>query len=327
MNNIDKNKILNEIEKYSPVFKPAGRFQYRIRCPICGDSQKNINDAHCYIKCSTDPDEPILYHCFLCNAGDRVNVNFFKKLLSSDNIPDDVFQLVSSYKYNRIGSLKKVDVDIVTGTPILDSPQVKYIESRLGTGFTYEDYDRFKIIWDWSNIHKSISDKRILNRLPNNFHSVTFLSDDKSVILTRQYDDNNGRWNNMNIFQSENRSMYTIKTTLNLFTKDQIVVNICEGVFDALSIYKNFNDCENSIYLAVLGSEYISGVNYIIAKGVIGSNVDIRIYIDGDQDMDQLRKRLKRYKWLFNSISILENIKYKDVGTKIENIKLIEKHV
>ena len=62
--------------------------RYRIRCPICGDSQKDFKDSHCYIKCSDDPNEPLLYKCFLCNAKGMVNEDFLKMLqIKGDDIP------------------------------------------------------------------------------------------------------------------------------------------------------------------------------------------------------------------------------------------------
>lgn len=266
-----------------------------------------------------------MYHCFLCNCGDRVNANFLNKL-SGGAISLDVVNMVSHAKYNHIGNLKKVDVDFIVGTPNMNSPHIRYIEDRVGTGFTIDDYDKFKIIWDWDNICRSISDKRLLNKLPINNHSISFLSDDKTTILTRQYEDINGRWSKITIFPSENRSMYTIKATLDLFTKDRITINIAEGVLDVISIYKNFSS-DNAVYLAVLGSEYISGIEYMIAKGIIGSNVDVKIYIDNGIDGNDLKRRLKKYKWIFGSITILENIKDKDVGTTIDRIRLVERRI
>ena len=307
MTNLEKNKLLDKIREHSPIFKPSGSFRYRIRCPICGDSQKDLEDSHCYIKCSNNPDEPLLYYCFLCNAKGAVDKYFLSKL----DMDDKEISNFISFKYNKIGNIKNTNIDIVTGTPILDSPQIRYIEDRLGVGFTLSDYERFKIIWDWDQLSRYISNQRVKNSLPNNMHSVSFLSDDKSSFLTRSYSDRNGRWNKTQILESDNKSFYTIKSSFDLFTKDRIEINICEGIFDALSIYKNFTSCENSVYIAVLGSDYISGVTLSIMKGIIGKNVVLKFYIDSNIDENSLKQRLKKYKWLFDDIYIYKNIKYK----------------
>lgn len=324
MSNIIKQQILDEIQKHSPVFKKVSSTQVRIRCPICGDSQSNPRDAHCYIKCDfNNPSEPLLFNCFKCNKGGKVTSEFLKKL----NIKSDIVGKIDNQRFNKIGSIKHADINVVLGSPIMDSPQVRYIEHRLGSGFTFEDYDKFKIVWNMNSIYQYVTNNRIRNTMPSNNDSVTFLSDDKSTIISRFFADKDERWRKLTILPSENKSFYTIKTTLDLFTEDPIVVNIAEGPMDVLSIYKNFNDGDNSVYIATLGSDYISGIEYIIMKGIMGNNVSVKIYIDSDIDERMLKDKLKKYKWLFNSILIYRNIKGKDVGVNIDEIKLIEQKV
>lgn len=326
MDNRLKKEILDEIQKHTPVFKKRSHIQYSIRCPICGDSQSNPHETHCYIKCDfNNPSEPILYNCFKGNCGARgvVDSNFLKKL----NIKSDIVNKIDNQKFNKIRSIAKTNIDLITGTPVMNSPQVKYIEDRLGSGFTFEDYDKFKIVWDMNVLLPYVSSSRVRNTMPSNNDSVTFLSDDKSTILIRSFDDNGDRWRKLSIIPSDNKSFYTIKTTLDLFTTEDIVVNIAEGVMDVLSIYKNFNGGNNSVYIAVLGSDYISGVEYAILKGLIGNNINIKVYIDDNINEKSLKYKLKKYKWLFKSISIYRNIKFKDVGVDIDKIKLVEQKV
>lgn len=321
MNNI-KERIMEEIQKNSDIFIKVNPIQYRIRCPICGDSQKNLRDSHCYIKCSSDPAEPLLYHCFKCNSSGKVDKEFLNKLnIKNSNLIDQL----GSQHYSKIGVLKTTNINIITGNPILDSPQTNYIDNRLGNGFSYDDYDKFKIIWDINSIREFITSERILHSLPNNNDSISFLSDDKTMVLTRSLDENGG-WRKIKITRDENRAFYTIKALIDLFTKEDVIINITEGIFDALSAYKNFNDNKNSVFIAVLGLDYLSGIEYAIAKGFIGDNIIIRIYADSDVKIDKFFKNeLKKYKWLFKSISIFQNIKYKDIGVKKELIELVEK--
>lgn len=323
-----KMQVIDEMQKNLYVFKKVSNERFRIRCPYCGDSSKNPNDAHCYIKCSQDPSEPILYICFLCNKRGIVGKEFLTKLGLNPSIVSK-FASNSFGKHNTISNYRSKNIDIkeLTGNPVYGSPQIRYIEDRLGTGLTLEDYDKFKIIWDMNLIYPHVADSRVRNTLPNNRESVSFLSDDRSTLLIRNFNDKDGRWRKSSIFNIDTKSFYTIKTVFDLFTTDDIYVNIGEGVFDILSAYKNFNDGPNSAFIAVLGSDYVSGIDYAIAKGILGSNVIIKIFMDSNIDEKVLISSIKKYKPYFKKILVYKNINNGDIGHKIEEIKLVEKRV
>lgn len=316
-----KQEIMMEIERKSSVCKRCGLDQWRIRCPLCGDSQKDFNHAHCYIKCSEDPSEPLLYYCFRCNSHGRVNAKFLEKL----NVKPELISMIGKQKYNRIGVFTKANVNIVCGDPIISSPQMAYIEHRLGKGFNENDLNRFKIVWDMNNVRQHVKE-RVAHALPTNHSSISFLSDDMSMLITRTFEENaeESQWNKQKLFVSPNKSFYTIKSAVDLFTPDTITVNIAEGIFDVLSIFKNFCESPADIFIATLGSNYISAVDYAISKGFIGSNVILKIYIDWEVDERSLRYGLKKYKWLFREIHIYRNVLYKDVGVRLDRIKLSE---
>lgn len=313
-----KHQILSEIESHSEVFRQISPEQYRIRCPICGDSQKNPRDAHCYIKCSTDPTEPLLYMCFKCNSSGRVNRNFLSKI----GVPENLITQVDHQRYNKIGSVKSKDINIITGDPVMNSPQVRYVTQRLGSGFTEDDFRKFKIIWNIENLSQYVPNQRIRNTLPSNLSSISFLSDDKAMMLSRTFvDGSESQWRKIKIYPST-KSFYTIAATIDLFTKDPIIVNIAEGIFDILSVYKNFNE-PNSVFIATLSSNYLSAVEYMISKGLVGKNIILRIYIDNGIDERSLRYQLKRYKWIVGSITVYRNLVSKDVGVPLDQIELV----
>lgn len=297
-------------------------YQYRIRCPICGDSQKDLQDAHCYLKCNDDPSEPILYHCFKCNSGGRVTKWFLDKL----GIPESVSNGIQDHRYNKVGWIKTAPIDIITGSPIMKSPQTQYLYDRLGIRFTDKDLDRFKIIWDLDGIKKHVSSQQTLNTFPSNMSSISFLSDDKTTMLTR-YISGDDRWKKIPIVRNQNKTFYVIKCTLDLFTPDPIYVNIAEGVIDIISAYANFNDGENSVYIASLGIDYPGAIEYAINKGFVGRNIHVKIYVDSDVDMDRLRRQLKSYKWIFGSITLYRNAMSKDIGVPINNIRLVQSKI
>lgn len=320
----EKQIVMDSIRESVGIFKKRSSVQWSIRCPFCGDSKKNINDSHCYIKWSQDESEPLLYKCFLCNSSGVIDDKFISML----GVKKDLSDILGRQKVSRIRSLKENPIEIIAGEPDTKSLQVKYVEYRLGKGLTKADYDRFKILWKIENILPYIDSQSVKNSLPSNKESITFLSDDKSVLLTRLFDDSSDiRWKKLRIMKSENRSMYTIATTMDLFTKEDVYVNIAEGVMDILSVYKNFNDGPNSLFIASLGSDYIGAVDFAIAKGLIGSNVTVKIYMDADQNEKNLIRALKKYKWIFKNIFVYRNILNKDVGVRIDQIKLEERKV
>lgn len=333
MTNELKQQIMDEIEKQSNVFIKANKNEYRIRCPICGDSQKNLRDAHCYIKFSYDATEPLLYHCFKCNASGIINKSFLKKL----QIKGDILNRISNNRYNRVQSYKKADINILTGTPQLFTPQTRYLEKRLGYLFDVDELDKFKIVWNMSNLYPYISSDRIKNSMPNNNESISFLSDDKSTLLTRFFDDKNGRWRKIKLFPSDGKSMYTLKTTFDLFNhrhsgNDASEIWIAEGIMDVISLYKKRQKSEYSnstsiAYIGVLGSDYISGIDYAISKGMFGKWVELKICIDNDIDIKSLIEELRKYKWLYRTIYIVQNIDEKDFGVPPERMWLSFKKV
>lgn len=314
-----KHEILADIERRVDVFMKSSGDEYRIRCPICGDSQKNPRDAHCYINCSDDPSQPLLYYCFKCNSHGRVTANFLEKL----GVKQDLISMIRKQKYNRIGSISKTNIEYLTGTPMIPSPQSAYIESRLGPRFQAEDYDRFKIVWDMNTVREHCP-VWAQHRLPTNSQSISFLTEDMCTLATRTFTDDDPTWTKLKLVKNDFKSFYTIKAMLDLFTGEDIVVNIAEGIFDILSVYRNFNDGANSIFIATLGSDYMSALDYAIAKGFIGDNIVVKIYIDWGINETSLKRQLRKYKWLFKKVSIYKNTIYKDVGVTADQIKLTE---
>lgn len=317
-----KDEILQKLEEKAECFKKVSSIRYRMRCPFCGDSQSDPKKAHLYVKSDEDPTTPMLYYCFKGNCGAKGIVD--QEFLDKFDIHIKGMEVFDKRNYKKLSTFKSQNIEIVTGIPYRCN-QTRYIEYRLGKGFDYDDYDRFKIVWDFEKLKEYIRDEKTKHMLPSNKNSVSFLSEDKSFILTRFFDDTK-RWKKIKLFSTENRILYTIKSVIDLFTREEIVINIAEGIFDVLSIYKNFSS-KNGIYIATLGSDYTGGVEYAIDKGIFGDNVSVKIYADDNIKTSFLRKTLKRFRWLFKDISVVRNIKSKDVGTVIENIELVEESI
>ncbi len=328
MTNDTKQQIMDEIQKRSEGFMKISSVQYRIRCPICGDSQKNLRDAHCYIKCSYDPGEPILYICFKCNSSGIVGKSFLEKLGADST----VISKLGTQRFNRIATYKKTDVNIITGEPDTRCIQARYVKARLGS-VPDDVWPKLKIVWDLRGVYPYITDKRVRNSMPNNRDSISFLSDDKSTLLTRFFNEENGRWRKIKLFPTDGKSFYTISTQFDLFKttlydpKGWSDLCIAEGVMDIISVYLREKVSDNAAYVAVLGSDYIAGLEYAIAKGIFGRSVRVHIHIDSDVDADDLARKLQNYKWMYGTIEICSNLRYKDMGVTPDKIKVSRRKV
>ena len=319
MENIKMN-VIRSLEEKAERFRKVSAIRYRMRCPFCGDSV-DPDKSHMYLLCDDNPNTPILYYCFKgnCNAKGKVDSAFLQRL----GITVDGVDTLANRVYNKVSSMKTMDVDLIGGTPNMNSPQVKYVHERLGEGFTYEDFERFKIVWDFSLLSKYITSERTKNLLPSNRDSISFIMDDRSLIMTRFFHEEEKRWRKYDIYPSEDKHLYTIKSVIDIFTSETITVHIAEGIFDILSIYKNFSG-QNDVYIACLGADYESGITYAVQHGILGKNVSIRIYLDGNIKLSIMRKRCRKYAWLFKEILFFENAKSNDFGTTPDRIEPIE---
>ena len=309
MNN--KIEILNKIRENSPVFYTVTSEEFRIRCPLCGDSQKNFKSAHMYLKCSKDLSEPIMFHCFKCNKNGRMN-NEFLNLLNIKNITIDDNNIVNKLYYFKNHNLNIDNCLLKTS--------IDYIKYRIGD-ISENELMNLRLI-SLDELSKILTNKRIINSLPFDSECIAFISEDNSMVICRYLYNENYRWKKIQLFNS-GVSVYTIKTMIDLFTLNDFNIHISEGIFDCISCYKNF-DKNNSLCLAVLGSNYSNGIEYCINKGIVGSNININIYLDQDINEREVKKNCRIYKWLFKDIRFYKNSLDHDLGVKPDRIQLIE---
>ena len=94
---------------------------------------------------------------------------------------------------------------------------------------------------------------------------------------------------------------------------------VCADTVAEVALKLHLND-----YIIAKDKETVKSINVLcdVGEAIIGA-----IYIDSDIDERSLKYQLRKYKWLFNRIIILKNIKSKDVGVPIDQIKLIEINV
>lgn len=311
MNNF-KFLVLSKIEDAVPVFYKATGEEYKIRCPFCGDSQKNFKSAHLYIKCNNDLSEPLFYHCFKCNRSGKIG-NDFLKLIGVKNFTIDEENKV----INKLNYFKSHNLEIEN--KILNN-SVNYITKRIGIKFSQEDLLKFRLI-SLDDVRKLVSNK-IKNILPLDSDFISFILEDNSMIISRSFYDSEIRWKKIKLFK-DGTSVYTIKTLINLFSKEEIIVNISEGIFDSIGLYNLFNN-KNSLFVSVLSSEYKNGVEYAINKGIFGSTVSVNVFMDSDINESKIKQSFRDFKWLFKNIKFYKNKLNHDFGLPKSMIEIVE---
>ena len=340
-----KLRFLNELFSRDVYTKKVNEVQYRTRCPYCGDSSKNLNTGHFYIRCDVNDNIAILYNCFRCPAHGRIGRDELEKL-GIKNI--DLQASIGGMNYKMIipSTAQIIGDKFRTFSYTLPQNQkyrekLTYIEDRLKITVTDEIEKRIKVITSL----KDFIDYNQINWLgcpPEmaNFYEkccIGFLSYGASHILFR---DITGRskisWYKYPIthISNENHVCYSISSEIDLFTDDQISVNLSEGVMDAIGVAYNCDQLKkNSIVMANGGKHYQTLINHIISLGFVGYNVDLNIYADNDEvfgdsrnnfdtTIPYFRKAFKDYKTLFNSVNIIYNEKSKDCGVPRSEIFL-----
>lgn len=336
-----KNSLIEALLSRNIFTQCVSNIEIRTRCPHCGDSRKSLNTGHLYIRINPDDNYPIVYNCFKCPAHGiltyedlellGIEGNEYKKSISvmnktSDNLGKgmssfDIPEKYFSYKLPEINDMKKV----------------KYIENRLGTNFNDNELKDMKIITSLRNflllnkIDYVTCKPYIANIIED--HYVGFLSNNGAYILFRDITDSEDiRWYKYPITKESHgqKMFYSISSTVDLYTADNIIINLSEGVLDCLSIAYNLNNIsDNTLNIAVGGKFYNKMIQKLLLTGFIGSNIIINIYADRDYTYDTgidfYRRTLNRYKYLVKEINVYYNLLNKDCGVPIKKIKL-EKH-
>lgn len=347
-----KRQLIRALYDRDVWIQKVNEVQYRTRCPFCGDSMKNENTGHLYIKIDVNDNYPVVYHCFRCEESGILKSDILE-LLDIDNA-----SLKSSMTtLNKTSD--KLDVkNINQGNnsvffdyqlpPIQFGGKTDYINKRLGLNFTEDDFTKMKVItslFAFLRLNKITSVPFAMNLLERfEDHYVGFLSYGNSHILLRDITNTEKiSWVKYPICPEsrENRLFYIMSGEIDLFTQDTITVNISEGVMDILSVNYNlgFNK-SNTMNIAVTGKYYNKIILFLIDKGIIGGNIIINIFADNDEHFGKhkdrklkdyysttlpyYKKLFENYKYLFKEVNLYYNNIGKDVGVPREQISLID---
>ncbi|HAU84555.1 MAG TPA: hypothetical protein DCW90_03305 [Lachnospiraceae bacterium] len=344
-----KERFINAL--YKRDFTPIKRGDsYVVRCPFCGDSS-NPKKAHLYITINLDDNTPILYNCFRCPAGGVMNRDVMEKLnLDDPELTNGIGVLnrtTERYDQKHINNEETILHFDYKIPELKESPKLDYIRSRLGYNFSLCDFEDMKVITSLKEFLKLNKLKKIT--CPDwvaymyERDYVGFLSHGNSHILFRDITGKNQyAWVKYPITESSKRGkiFYTLSGAVDIFTKDEITINIGEGVFDVLGVYYHFfYGNKNTINLAVTGKYYMQALYYMISLGLCGYNVTVNIFSDNDEkfnqkrdkkrttndtSMDTYRELFKDIKYMFKTINIFYNEIGKDCGVPKDKISLIK---
>lgn len=294
-----KEELLN-----TGLFRRVSEGQYVCKtCPFCGDTK-----SHMYVLIKLNDDTPVLYNCFKCNSHGVMN----KKFLSYFNLNDikiprgkgnfkkkiDVAKASSSIEANKYLVNENDNADFVC----------HYIESRVGHYPTLSELQFFQYLSKPMDYAKEYLGG---NYKPNTFKNRYWFRLTNGNIIGRYKDDSSSyRWCKYNSNNISGRGMYTIKLPFDLYKP--VNVYIAEGVMDVIGLYYNYIQ-DNNVYIAVLGREYVFGIQHMINMGIYGDSVNIKIFKDSDVNTDDIKVSMP-VRSLFNKIEIYQNASGKDYG-------------
>lgn len=320
--------------------------EFRTRCPFCGDSAKSQNTGHFYINVNTEDNYPIQCYCFLCQCGGILQPSTLQLLDIDDTMLKSGITTLNKTsskldKKGLVNEVKMINFDYQL-PEIKIGPKTKYIEDRLGIrGLSEEEFKKMKVVTSLrefcilNNIKKLTCSNQVAYKLEEKY--VGFLTYGNSHILFRDITNTEEiSWVKYPITSesSANRIFYSMESEIDLFTNEEITINLAEGVLDILSANYNLGySGSNILNLCVSGKYYDSLILFLVSLGFVGTNITINIFADNDLDFNNKNKNntttieyyqkiLKNYKYLFGKINVWYNLISKDIGVPRDKIKL-----
>jgi hypothetical protein len=313
----DKELMLNYItqtimDSKEVSYLSTNKKELRVRCPYCGDSQRDLRKARFYI----EMESPFRYYCFNdnCHASGVLNSETLNKLEIYDSTLDEYIGKLN--KESRKGFKIKIRNNKNTKYEIKnrDSDQFKFDYLNKRFGFNYDDkywVENYKIV---ANVDEFIKENKVrINPKMNNFIKTIdsdylgFLSSDKTHCVFRDVTGNHEKmrywnWNIYDISEGAHK-FYTIPRQIDLMTEELTLV-MTEGVMDIISVYENFYkddivDSTSYAFAAAAGKGFETVLNYFIKLGFL--KLKLIIYSDNDVNINYYKKLKRNSDFLSNS--------------------------
>jgi len=303
-----------------------------VRCPYCGDSQKNPMSAHLNIRLKNP--EFLIWRCVRCEAKGAVSPDFVRDLRCFD---DGALRMAHA---NLSRARKKFRPKTGGGFHRLKLPihldrdacrRLGYVEDRLGISIPPSKAGlNYSIIADigWFikvNGLKLEEEPKTIKRLAR--EGIGFLSSDHSQLAIR---DTTGNWKKRYyacMLYGEDpfsNSLFAVPKEVEAMT-ERVILVMTEGAMDLLGvsyhILPDLAERRDVIFAAAGGKYFASALKAVRTRGFL--NLDVRFYADAEVG-------LPFFRWLKREDSLLKHEKIevnynsigKDFGMKREEIKL-----
>lgn len=346
-----KEKLIDFLFSRAEYKRKVNSVEYQTRCPFCGDSYKDLRTGHFYMRIDPMDKYNIPCICFKCNYKGIVTVETLKMMGATDEeLLNGISLLNKKGKYSKkfvneseYRYFERVFFNKMELLKASNISKIEYVKNRLGIDFDFEELSDIKIIPSLyqflikNEIKESPFNKATRMVLERDY--VGFLSSGNSHILFRDITETHDKsWVKYPIDSEsrKNKVFYGTSSAIDLFTEEDITINLSEGVFDAIGIKYHLDYKGDNIFnLAVCGQNYDAIILHLITTGIFGENVTLNIFSDNDENFNDNkvkasseanhRKYLSKYKGLFKSINLFYNVIGKDYGVKKEKIDLEKK--
>lgn len=340
-----KENFISNLFSRGVYTRKVSNVEYVTRCPFCGDSN-DPSHGHFYIHIDLDKNTNMVFNCFKCSTSGVVTKDVCKRLDIDDlNILSGVSTLNKTAekidKLSTTDNILKFDYDIPDKYKM--DWKIMYIKNRLQIPLNESDLRKIKVVtslYDFLNLNKikKLTCENWQADMIEKYY-IGFVSYGNGYILFRDVTGKmNIPWLKYPITEEsrEGRAFYTVGARIDPYTNDEININLCEGVMDAISVCYNLGyNGDNNLNIAVAGKFYEGILRYVISLGLFGDNVRVNIFADNDEKfnkknkgkdttLDFYKKLFKHSKLLFKSVKVFYNIKQKDCGYPKSEIILKE---
>lgn len=333
--------ILNELPR-SRVDTSSNE-QIVTRCIFCGDSKKDPNKTRLGFKFNMNDDNaPIVYNCFNCGAHGVLTPSTLRDIgvYDTDLITGLAKLNKEANKQNRryLKSKKKYINDAIIPTPrntIDNKKKLLYVCERMGVRFTVAELLSYRVIFNLTDFLKVNKldigiDERKLKFIDRDY--IGFLSSDKSRIQFRDVTgENKIKHNKITLLDKldDSEKFYAIPGSIDAVTRKPVKINLAEGAFDILGVYKHIlnENTDNNFYAAILDASYYSTIEYFLSNGLIGNNVEINIFSDKDKSPYYYTELNQKYSNWVKKINLYYNDLDKDFGVTKDKIYLLKKDI
>lgn len=343
---IVKPKFLEFIRGREEWMREVDSLEVVTRCPFCGDTQKDFRTGHFYMMIDVDTNYNIPYICFKCGEHGFIDPDVLDLLGNTDQ---DLANGIAAL--NKNGEYKKsteggrfVYFERKLPDEIRYHNKIAYVERRLGLHFEEKDIQRMKLVtslYDFlvlNNIKESPFKKDMRHLLERDY--VGFLSGGNSHLLFRDITGKNKyAWIKYPIETEsrKNRVYYGLDEQADVYSDEEININISEGVLDAIGVKYHVMQDSKSMDIASGGSYHTTMIKHMIDVGLFGGNVILNIFSDNDRDyndhevkgtsFEQTRYMLQKYVPLFKQVNLYYNLTAKDFGYPAEKIRIKKERI